>query len=375
MKKTVAIFSFKGPATNNDTGGIEVYELELANILEEMGYKVEIFCGKDKGEQSLSEELITENILIRRFKGLFGFLPFSLIPMHFYFFFKYNKNIDFVIENQSVVPMFTPIYRKSKLTIIHHITGKDYFRKQGKFKGAIGYYLEKIFLPKVYKKQSILTVSDHTKNQLIDLGFRNANIEVIPPIVNVKPSKLKFNLRRNIISYVGRYTGVQGNKKIDHVIDILPEIINKVPDAKLIIAGSMKKQNELEKKVNELSLNDKVSFLGFISDEKKSDILAMSKVFVSPSYQEGFGITYIESNINGTPVVGYEIPHLTTVTNKSGIMVKRDDKKSLIDAITKLLIDSEYWETLSKGAYENAYKFSPNEIEKRMKSFLKIILN
>ena len=374
-KETVAIFSFKGPATNDMTGGIEVYELELAKVLEKMGYNIEIFCGKDHDENSPDQEQISENIRVRRYKAIFGFLPFALISMHLSFFFKHKKNINFLIENQSVIPMFTTFYRKSRLTIIHHITGKDYYRKQGKIKGSIGYYLEKFFLPKLYKKQSILTVSDHTKSQLVELGFNRDAVKVIPPVVNVKPSEIVFHPRENIISYIGRYTGLQGNKKIDHIIDVLPEIIDSVPDAKLIIAGSMKKEDELKKRVENLNLNEKVSFLGFISDEKKSEILAMSKVFASPSYQEGFGITYIESNINGTPVVGYKIPDLMTVTDSSGIMVEKDDKDSLKEAIITLLLDDEKWNLLSKGAYENADKYSSYRVKKALKLYLRNILD
>lgn len=366
----------KGPTSNGVTGGAEKYSEELANVLEMMGFEVEVYCGRDKGESDLpSFEQRSEKISVRRFNSLFNFLPFSIISMHLYYIFKGKRSSDYIIENQSVIPLLTPIYKKSLFTIILHLTGKDYIRKQGLVKGSIGIFLEDYLMPLVYKHQDILTISNHTKTGLESIGFNEEKISVIPPIVNKINAKHSYSRNReNIISYIGRYTGVGGNKRIDDVIEILPEVIKAVPNAKLIIGGSMKKQDELLAIIERLNLQKYVEFKGFLTDEQKAEILAESKVFASPSYQEGFGITYIEAHGFGTPVVGYEIEGLDTVPKESGFMVAKGDKKALANSIIQLLSDEHVWESKSHGALKNASLYETSGVQKEYQAFFKKIL-
>lgn len=371
--KKIKIFAFKGPESNGVSGGIEVYEKEFANVLENMGADVEIYCGRDKNEENLpSFERISEHITVRRFDSPFNFLPFCLFPMHWYHLTKGRKDTDFVIENQSVIPMLTPLFYKDTLfTIIHHLTGRDFIRKQGRIKGTIGYFSENFILPHMYKHQPILTVSEHSKNDIVSAGLKANNITVIPPIVQTSGLDHSYtDERKNIISYIGRYTGKNGNKKINHIIEIFPQILKEVPDAKLIIAGSMKKENELIELVNKLKLNEYVKFKGFISEYEKAEILAQSKVFASPSYQEGFGITYIEAHSYGTPVVGYKIEGLDTVPSNAGIMVLRDDKNLLVKGIIKYMKNSNFWEEQSLNSRKNAMKYSYGSVEKMIKKYI-----
>lgn len=366
------MFAFKGPESNGVSGGIEVYEEEFAKTLESMGAMVEIYCGRDKDEKDLpSFERISNNITVRRFDSPFNFLPFSLLRMHKYYILKGRKNTDYIIENQSVIPLMTPLYKESILTIIHHLTGKDFIRKQGLVKGVIGILAERVILPFLYRKENILTVSNHSKKELVKVGFKEKQINIIPPIVRTDSSKFIPQINReNIISYIGRYTGRGGNKRIDDVIEIFPKIIEKIPTAKLIIGGSAKKENELKELTEKLNLSNNIEFHGFVSKEKKAEILAASKVFASPSYQEGFGITYIEAHSYGTPVVGYKIKDLDTVPPDSGIMVERDNRQALADAIILLLTDSAKWEKYSVGALNNSNRYAYETIQAEIKNYI-----
>lgn len=368
----IVIFQMKGPTTNGVTGGAEKYSEELAHVLESMGFEIEIYCGRDKDEKNLAPyEQRTEHIAVRRFNSPLNFLPLSLFSMHWYYLTQGKKKADYLIENQSVIPMFTPIYKESLFTIIHHLTGKDYIRKQGFIKGSIGIFLEDFLMPWLYRKENILTVSQHSKESIVAVGFKKEKISIIPPIVPTNPEKIDYlSKRQNLISYIGRYTGKNGNKRIDAVIEIMPEIVKHVPNAKLVIGGSMKKKEELIDIINKNQLKDVVEFKGFLSDEEKAELLSQSKIFASPSYQEGFGITYVEAQGYGTPVVGYEIEGLDTVPPESGFMVEKDDKVALANAIIQLLTDDDLWNEKSLGALRNASKYQSEKVQKEYRAYL-----
>lgn len=370
------IFQMKGPTSGGVTGGAEKYSEELAKVIISMGYEVEIYCGRDKDEQELPKfEERLDKIKVRRFDSPFHFLPLSIFSMHWYYLTKARRNTDYIIENQSVIPMFASIYNKTLFTIIHHLTGKDYIRKQGYIKGIIGIFLEDLLMPFLYRKQNVLTVSRHSKRRIIAAGFKADKISIIPPIVeNLAKNIIYENKRKNIISYIGRYTGKGGNKRVDHVIEVMLEVLKTVPDAKLIIGGSMKKKEELIALINQYHLQDVVEFRGFLTDEEKADLLSQSKIFASPSYQEGFGITYIEAHAFGTPVVGYEIEELDTVPEDSGIMVKKDDKHQLAQAIVRLLQNETDWQEMSAGAVRNAEKYGVEKVRAEYREYLSGLL-
>lgn len=373
----IIIFQMKGPTSNGVTGGAEKYSEELALILEKMGFEVEIYCGRDKGEKFLPiYEQRTDKISVRRFSSPLNFLPLSIFLMHWYYLTKGRTNSNFLIENQSVIPMFTAIYKESLFTIIHHLTGKDYIRKQGIIKGLIGIFLEDKIMPWLYRKQNILTVSEHSKDSIVAVGISKDMISIIPPIVQNVGNSVNYPVKRkNIISYIGRYTGKLGNKRVDVIIEIMPEILKHVPDAKLIIGGSMKKKEELLEIIEKNNLQSVVEFRGFLTDDEKAQLLSQSKVFASPSYQEGFGITYIEAQGYGTPVVGYEIEGLDTVPPESGFMVPKDDERALISSIVKLLSDKELWQIKSYGALNNASLYQVDRIQKQYQDYIEKILS
>lgn len=367
-KKKLVIFSLKGPATGNLSGGAEVHLKELALSIAESGVDVKIICGKDKDESYLpSVERYHENMIVYRFESPFGFLPFSLIKTHLYYNKYLRKETTDIIEYQSVLPLGTFFYKKLRSLVILHITGKDYVRKQGKIKGSIGYLLEIKLMPFLYKRKQVLTISEYTKKQIESLGFKSKRIKVIPPVVDTM--RVDNNLilsRENIISYIGRYTGRSGNKRVDDLIEVMPQVLKEIPDAKLIVGGSMKNGDELKKLVGKLKLDYCVDFKGYITDQDKVNILKETKVFASPSNQEGFGITYVEANALGTPVVGYEIGNLDTVPEYAGIMVEQNNKKELAEAIIYLMKEKRVWEQYSRGALRNAKRFDLQTVKKKI---------
>jgi len=79
----------------------------------------------------------------------------------------------------------------------------------------------------------------------------------------------------------------------------------KHKNAKLLIMGTGPQREELEALVAQYGIQDKVKFLGFVSDEEKPRVLRMADAFVSTSQHEGFGLVFLEAMACGLPVVGY----------------------------------------------------------------------
>ena len=101
-----------------------------------------------------------------------------------------------------------------------------------------------------------------------------------------------------VIGHVGRFNNVKNHL---FLIDIFYEIHKVQPSAGLMLVGDGELQNEVRNKVEKLSLNESVLFMGVRSDI--SDLMQAMDVFVLPSRYEGLGIVLIEAQLSGLACV------------------------------------------------------------------------
>lgn len=101
-----------------------------------------------------------------------------------------------------------------------------------------------------------------------------------------------------VIGHVGRFN-IQKNHTF--LVDIFGHIVQKEPQAKLLLVGTGELQGEIQGKVRELGLEDNVIFAG---NTKAVDCyLAAMDVFLFPSLFEGFAIAHLEAQCNGLPCI------------------------------------------------------------------------
>jgi phosphatidylinositol alpha-1,6-mannosyltransferase len=112
---------------------------------------------------------------------------------------------------------------------------------------------------------------------------------------------------KKIIISVGRLVHRKGQDKL---IEAMPDVLRKIPNAHLLIVGVGPYKNHLEKLVNKLSLKEDVTFAGRIMYDRLPSYLSAADLFAMPSRSrffglevEGLGIVYLEASACGIPVV------------------------------------------------------------------------
>jgi glycosyltransferase involved in cell wall biosynthesis len=162
----------------------------------------------------------------------------------------------------------------------------------------------------------IVTVSYAMREELIALGFPKEKIQVSYNGVDaekyspedVKPDQIKkvrslYGLKDDeaMILFVGRLVGVKG---VDKLIMAMPHILQKMPNAKLVILGLGDLQEYLVNLVNYMRLNNNVKFrFEFLPEEERILHYAACDVAVFPSHYEPFGIVALEAMSMEKPVV------------------------------------------------------------------------
>ena len=159
------------------------------------------------------------------------------------------------------------------------------------------------------------------------------------------PAALRRELGIADGDYLVAYVGQQGGHKgIEVLIEALPALLEAVPDACLVVAGSRTPYSEvLERLGSELPAPARARFrlLSDLSMQQKTDLLAACDVFASPSGHESFGITNLEAWARSRPVVLGDGPAQRSITEPgvSSILVPYRDTAALAAALVRLARD------------------------------------
>jgi len=143
----------------------------------------------------------------------------------------------------------------------------------------------------------------------------------------------------HIILYVGRLVYRKG---IHVLVKAMPQILRKLPDAQLLIAGEGIMENYIKLLIKGLDLEDHVRLLGFVPNEKLPDLYGLSQVFVLPSlYCESFGITLLEAMASGKPIVASNVGGVPEVIEDevTGLLFRKGDGRDLADDVFRIMND------------------------------------
>ena len=140
----------------------------------------------------------------------------------------------------------------------------------------------------------------------------------------------QLNLQNNfVLGHTGRLADI---KNQSFLIELMPDLLKKRNDAKLILLGDGDDREMLEEKVNTLNLKDNVIFAGSVCNVQ--DYLSAMDVFVFPSLYEGMPLSILEVQANGLPcVISDTVPPDVFLTDLIHPLSLSDSKDKWIEAI------------------------------------------
>lgn len=335
-------------------GGAEVYVHELARRWVKDGNQVTLFCGNDGN--SLRNETIDGVRIVRR--GGFWFVYFWAF---IYYISKFRGRFDIIIDCHNGIPFFTPLYAKEKIyTVLHHVHQEVFYKYLPKPLAWFAATLENRLMPYVYRKVKFITVSPSTKHEMEQLDIVGKGIEIVYNGVDMNDLKPAQKSNLPTVLYLGR---LKAYKSVDVLIKAFKKVVDQLPEARLVIAGSGEEEERLKFAVDALEISQSVEFTGKIDDGQKKKLLQEAWVFVNPSMMEGWGITTIEASACGTPVVASNVPGLRDSVQSpiTGFLVEYGDTGAFAEKILALLQDNKMRGQMSSNARDWAEKFSWDE--------------
>ena len=327
-----------------EAGGAEVHLHEIFGRLASRGHEVHLLASGWPGCQA-GETL--DGMAVHRVSGPYGFavrgrrafarLARALKP-------------DVVVEDVNKLPLYLPlVWRGPFVLLVPHLFGTTAFREVS-WPMALAVWTAEQPMPLVYGGVPVHAISRSTREDLVARGFGGERIRVIYPGVDsayyapdpgVAPVEPAF-------LYVGR---LKRYKAVDTAISAVGALARTGLKVELWIAGDGSDRARLER-VAAAEGAGAVTFLGFVSEEKKLELYRRALAVVFPSPKEGWGITNLEAAGCGTPAVASNSPGLreSVRDGETGILVPHGDVVALEAALRALACDAALRERLSAGA-------------------------
>ncbi|MGI8510500.1 MAG: glycosyltransferase family 4 protein [Gemmatimonadaceae bacterium] len=353
---------------NPHAGGAELHLHEVFGRIVQRGHAVDLLCS---GFDGASSQTVLDGIHVYRVGSRFTF------PLHAgaaYRALARTRGYDLVVEDLNKIPLFTTRWNPRRLVVLtHHLFGATAFREESLPIAAATWLAERP-LAAAYRGVPFHAVSQSTRDDLVLRGVPAATISVIYNGVDVNSLRPDRNERSvaPLFSYLGR---LKRYKRVDTVIRAFA-LLDR-PDARLEIAGKGDDRDRLEKLVARLGLDDRVRFLGFITEREKGKLLRRSWATILASPKEGWGISNLESAACGTPVIAADSPGIreSVVDGDTGFLVPGSDIAAYAAAMRGLVESPGLVDKLGSSARRFAETFTWDRAAAETLAHLQLVAN
>jgi len=137
-------------------------------------------------------------------------------------------------------------------------------------------------------------------------------------------------------------------------VDVLVEVFRRLPDKKLIVAGTGPMLERLRK-----TSPPNVEFIGWIDDETKARLYKSAEAVVYIPRDEDFGLVPVEAQAAGTPVIGVREGGLveSVINGKTGVLLDAGSRPELVEKLTEVIDNFKKSDFQNEELLKNARRF------------------
>ena len=339
---------------NPQGGGAEIHIHETFGRLAERGHQVSLLASGFAGAPPRDR---LDGMEVHRVGGRH---TFNAVAPGYYLRHLAAERFDVVVEALNKVPLFSPLWAaRPTVLLVHHLFGTTAFR-EASFPVAAATWLLERPIGRVYRRSPAQAISRSTAEDMVARGLPEDAIRVIYPGIEVgfyTPDPAVPRLAEPTFLYLGRLRRYKG---IHFVLRAVAALRDRGTRVRLLVGGKGDYEPELRRLAAELRLDDRVEFLGFVSEERKRELFQTVWANVFPSPKEGWGITNLEAAGCATPTIASDSPGLreSVMHGRTGILAPHGDVAALAEAIGGLAANPGEVARLGAGALEFAQGFT-----------------
>ncbi len=247
---------------------------------------------------------------------------------------------------------------------IHNIVGLPHLEAIGKRRivleitERITYlFSSKLYCNSLNLKKTIEQMTTKPVNIIANGSVNGVDTRYFNDVSSIKQKKTvldKLHLHRDdfIITFVGR---IVKDKGINELLSVFDTLCLKHKSIKLLLIGDYKNESDpiSQKSQKTIKYNKSIIYLEFQEDIR--EYLAITSLFVLPSYREGLPNVLIEAGSYGIPLIATNINGCDEViqNNINGVLVDKKNEKQLSVAIERFLLDTVFFDKLKNNIRES----------------------
>ena len=351
MKLKNIIFYFP----NYSEGGVEITSIRLLNFLSKKKIKINFISFKKPKFKILVKRKNIKYTYKKNTNTNWIFKNYFCLISLYKILLKCNKKdtVVFALSNLHLCILFSKILGFK--VVSRNSAPIDYFKYSPNLIDYIKLLIKCIIYP---LSDTIISNSKNSAYKLKKKLFFKTKVLALPnPLKN--PNNKKSKLRSKNILYIGRLSKEKG---IYQLIKGFELFLKNNSNYKLIIVGDGSQKSAIKKYLKTKKLNNKILIKGWTHNTRKYYLDA--KLFILPSFFEGFGNVLIEALSYGLPCLSTNTdgPKEILENGKFGLLIKNNNPKTISKNITKILNNYKVFHYKAKLGYEKNLKYDINNI-------------
>jgi glycogen(starch) synthase len=224
------------------------------------------------------------------------------------------------------------------------------------------------------RSERVIACSFYMREQIADIfGVEEEKVSVIPNGIDpadlqpqdpaeLRRLRLEFaNPGQKLVLLVGRLVYEKG---FQLALEAMPEVIERMPGTRFLVAGSGTHEEELRRQAQGLGLMEHGTFLGWIGDDVLHSLYPIADVCVIPSIYEPFGLVALEAMASGCPCLVADTGGLREVVphEGAGLRFRARDPEALAEMAVRVLGDENLGQRLVSEGLEHIRRFDWSDI-------------
>jgi glycosyltransferase involved in cell wall biosynthesis len=324
-------------------GGSENYVHQMAEGMAATGLRVALFCAAH--DRAPAAEVVRGVRIVRR-GGRLG-----VYPRAFLYVLRHRPRL--VVDVQNGLPFFSRLATRGPVVVLlHHVHREQWPIVFGRLGGAVGWWIESVLAPRLYRRSRYVTVSAATADELAELGVDRARVTIVPNGLEPPPAVSARPADDPRLVVLGRLVP---HKRVEHAIEVLARLSERRPGVRLSVIGEGWWEEQLRSEAQRLGVAHLVDFHGFVDEQTKHELLAQAWVQLCPSVKEGWGLVVSEAGAHRVPTVGYRSAgglRESVLDGRTGLLV--DDLDEMTEAVDRLLQDGTARTAMGRAAAAHA---------------------
>ncbi len=211
------------------------------------------------------------------------------------------------------------------------------------------------------RAKKIITVSECTKKELVN--FFKINPEITYEACDgVECGQLKMPKNKNLakLGITKPYLLYVGNAYPHKNLESLIKVFSKLNlDCQLVLVGKEDYfYKRIKEEIRETQIGKNIVFTDFVSEAMLADLYRNARLYVFPSFIEGFGLPGLEAMSYGLPVVASNSSCLPEIYGEAAVYFDPRDERDMIEKIKQVFFDEDLRKRLIANGFQQIKKYS-----------------